>query len=708
MNSIELLAPAGSFDMAKAVIAAGADAVYFAGRDFGARAYAANLDPKEAEAMIRILHLHGKKAYLTVNTLLKNLEMEKQLYNYLKLYYEAGTDAVLVQDFGVASLIREYFPGLLLHASTQMNTASSYGAAFLKERGFSRIVAARELSVDELSQIHSECDIEIEAFVHGALCVCYSGQCLMSSFLGGRSGNRGRCAQPCRLPYEVFDKNGVKLNPGGPYVLSPKDLCGIDDLPRLAEAGVCSLKIEGRMKQPAYAYAVTSIYRKYLDLYLENKAYAVSDEDRKRLLASGSRGVFTNAYFDMRHTPGMMSFEDSSHKAEADEYDPRKLSDIRLGIAGSFIAFEGEEIWLKLSLGDTTVTVTGTECQSAKNRPTTEEAVREKLDRLGEGPFFWQELDVNISDNAFIPLKEINELRRRGVDALTDKFLGKYGQRKAVKEFQPFRFNNNGNNNSSIRLYFRVTTKEQLDTIRSSGIGGRMILPYPLWNKAQVGDEIFELPVVIRGDTAARCSGFIKNNPNKLYEASSFDGLGLLYSLKVDPDHIYGGHRLYALSDRTKKTFGLLGTKVPIELSGPELFHRDNSGDIMLIYGRVPLMYMANCIALDCGLCKGDHAGTGKKAGDFLYLKDRKGKRMPVQLDCTECQNVIYNVLPVDLIDHIEEIKGMKAAGVEISFTNEGADEIYVVIERVKRALRGIYEKPPYEYTRGHFNKSIL
>ena len=274
MRELELLSPAGDLNIFKSVINAGADAVYFGGDMFGARAYAKNFTIDEAKEAIKYAHLHKRKAYLTVNTLLKNPEIERDLYDYLKAYVENGIDAFIVQDFGVFNFIKEFFPETHIHVSTQASVCTKYGAKFFENLGASRIVTARELSLDEISDIHKTCpDLEIEAFVHGALCVCYSGQCLMSSILGGRSGNRGRCAQPCRLPYDAYDSSNNKLNKKGNYILSPKDFCTIEYLPQMIEAGVMSFKIEGRMRSLYYIATVVSIYRKVIDEYCSDSKH---------------------------------------------------------------------------------------------------------------------------------------------------------------------------------------------------------------------------------------------------------------------------------------------------------------------------------------------------------------------------------------------------------------------------------------------------
>lgn len=315
-KEIEVLAPAGSYDILKAVIEAGADAVYLGGNMFGARAFAGNFNEQELLSALDYAHMRGKKIYLTVNTLLKDSELNDRLVDYIAPYYEAGLDAAIVQDFGVFNTLKKNFPNLHLHASTQMTVTGSKSAALLKSFGASRVVTARELSLSELKQIRNECDIEIESFVHGALCYCYSGQCLLSSMNGGRSGNRGRCAQPCRLAYELYDGMENRINNRNrEYALSPKDMCALSLIPDIIEAGVNSLKIEGRMKNVTYAAGVTALYRKYTDMYLNNgrEGFFVSDKDIEVLMDIYNRGAFTKGYYNSDKGKSMMSVERPNH-----------------------------------------------------------------------------------------------------------------------------------------------------------------------------------------------------------------------------------------------------------------------------------------------------------------------------------------------------------------------------------------------------------
>lgn len=306
---IEILSPAGSYDCLKAAINAGADAVYVGGTRFGARAFAENFHTEQLLEAIDYVHLHGKKIYLTINTLLKERELQEELYAYLLPYYRQGIDAVIVQDMGVLQFVKEHFPGLTIHASTQMTVTDVLGAKLLEEQGVERVVTSREMHVDEIREIARQTNLEIESFVHGALCYCYSGQCLYSSILGGRSGNRGQCAQPCRLPYRMQGEKKPQ------YLLSPKDICTLELIPELVECGIYSFKIEGRMKKPEYVALVTAMYRKYTDLYLEHgrEGFVVDEKDKGKLLDLYNRGGFHEGYYHTQNGREMMSLKRPNH-----------------------------------------------------------------------------------------------------------------------------------------------------------------------------------------------------------------------------------------------------------------------------------------------------------------------------------------------------------------------------------------------------------
>ncbi|MEE3480349.1 MAG: U32 family peptidase, partial [Lachnospiraceae bacterium] len=438
----ELLAPAGNIEILKAAALSGADAVYFGGDLYGARAFAGNLSHDEVLEAVEFLHTHGKKAYLTVNTLLKNREIEEGLFSYLRDFYEAGLDAVLVQDVGVLSFLKSCFPELTIHASTQMCISSPFGYEFLKNLGVARAVPARELSLDEIRTLSAVSGIETEVFVHGAMCVCYSGRCYLSGMIGGRSANRGRCGQPCRLPYEGYiDNNKTRLPGGGKYPISMKDLCGLPVLKELCESGVDSLKIEGRMKSKEYVTGVVSVYRKYLDLLAEDpdRNFVLDQADLDFLRALGNRGNFAHIYYEKNNGPEMISFSDSSFhsdpaalaqaRAASGHQNGSSLSEtapVGLSVNLAFTAKSGHSMRLSASSvaedgQEISIAVTGDIVETASKKATTEAEVLEKLGKLGGTGFTAGKVDIELGENIFLPMSKVNALRREAVEMLQDQ-----------------------------------------------------------------------------------------------------------------------------------------------------------------------------------------------------------------------------------------------------------------------------------------------
>lgn len=424
---VELLAPAGNYEAFLGAVNAGADAVYLGGQQFGARAYADNFNTEEIVRALRVAHFYGKKIYLTVNTLMKEREMAT-LCGYLQPFYEAGLDGVIVQDFGVFGYIRDRFPGLPLHVSTQMAVTGAGGAALLKERGACRIVPARELSLEEVRKIRKEADVEVECFIHGAMCYSYSGQCLFSSILGGRSGNRGRCAQPCRLPYGIYD--GEKRLSGSGYPLSLKDMCTLEYLPALLEAGIDSFKIEGRMKRPEYAAGVTAVYRKYIDRYYREGAAAcrVEPEDMDRLRRLYIRSEIQTGYYERRNGKEMITLEKPGYEG----CDENLLAKIRekyirepekMSVRMEAQVRVGEPLRMRIKAEghspDTArpaVEVTGDEVQPAKNAPLSGEEVRKRLCKTGDSLLSVADCEIFMEGAGFVPVRALNGLRRSAVE----------------------------------------------------------------------------------------------------------------------------------------------------------------------------------------------------------------------------------------------------------------------------------------------------
>ncbi len=449
-RKVEILAPAGSYESMVAAVNAGANAVYIGGSRFGARAYADNLDEEAMVRAIDFAHLHNCRIYMTVNTLVKEKELP-ELYGYLKPYYEAGLDAVLVQDLGVFSYIREHFPDLPLHISTQMTVTGKYSAARLKDMGAVRVVPARELSLKEIREICETTGMEVETFVHGALCYCYSGQCLFSSLIGGRSGNRGRCAQTCRLPFDVEKGEKVLSGKNEKYVLSLKDLCTLDLLPEILEAGVCSLKIEGRMKSPRYTAGVVSIYRKYVDLFLARgrSGYRVDPADRRALLELFDRGGQSEGYYKEHNGRDMVVLKEKPAFREPDQelfdyLDRTYVETVKQEpVRGTALVSEGKPVRLTVEytpslepverLGDGTAVpepvsavCTGEPAETAKNAPMDGDRIRKQLMKTGDSPFFFEELEISLEGKVFLPVQALNRLRRETLEelyrAVTERF----------------------------------------------------------------------------------------------------------------------------------------------------------------------------------------------------------------------------------------------------------------------------------------------
>lgn len=416
MNKVELLAPVGSFKGLLAVINAGADAVYLASDRFGARAYAENFNEETVLEAIDIAHLFGVKVYLTLNTLVKEKEMNL-IIPFLEPMVSHGLDGVIVQDVGVMTLICDAFPQLLIHASTQMSVTGPSACNVLKKYNVSRVVPARELSLDEIKEIKQLSGLEMETFIHGAMCYSYSGMCLFSSILGGRSGNRGRCAQPCRLPYSLDSSKKEQ------YPLSMKDMCTLAILPELIEAGIDSFKIEGRMKKPVYAAGVTAVYRKYIDMYYQDRAIRVASSDNDILRSLYIRSEICEGYYHKHNGKDMITLSSPSYNGSSEDL----ISEIEekyvnkkpvLPVDCSLKFMVGEPISLSYSKGNVVVKEIGDVVQMANNAPLLKGKLEEQVSKTGDTYFVVHDVKIETDENGFLPIKAINELRRRALDRL--------------------------------------------------------------------------------------------------------------------------------------------------------------------------------------------------------------------------------------------------------------------------------------------------
>lgn len=726
----ELLAPAGSLETFYAVIAAGANAVYLGGPKFGARAYAKNFTTEECVQAIKYAHLKGVKVYMTVNTLVKNTEFEECIKS-VRPYYEAGLDGVIVQDLGVLKALGEAYPGMELHASTQMSVSNCWGAKLLKKFGVSRVVPSRELSLTEIQRIREEADIEVETFIHGALCYSFSGQCLMSSLIGGRSGNRGRCAQPCRLPYEVYNDKHQKVSPAG-TILSLKDLAMLPKLPDLAKLPVDSLKIEGRMKQSEYAYRVVSLYRKYLnqceeatDISELSKKYHVSAEDTRALLNSGNREGFTTGYYYQRNDKNMITKDSSAHSsAESITLPKELLSPQQEAINGKVLAYVGQPIELMITYKDKEYRYVGPLGEEANNKPTTAEQISKQMNKTGNSLFVFQNLEVLCGENVFFPVSVLNEFRRSALDMLLEDILKDDSRNRttewsmqdldlAKKESGSMYLALSGNLRSHMkaiadyedikRVYVELDSYDllqetekllfDLKELENQGKEGYLAFPYVFRTEYEKQLE----PVFSQLATA--CCGFV---------ARSLDSLGYLLEKRTDEKAfaIVADESLYTYSDFTNQCYLALGcetTTLPYELNKKELEHKDNRASEEVIYGRLPVMITANCVRKTCGVCK-NHPGADK---EYYYLKDRKGAFFPVEINCKNCGNIIYNSVPLYLME--SDCKCLNAKGYRIHITNESKEEFANVMKLYQTFIGNQKQMttPLKDYTYGHYKRGV-
>lgn len=768
----EILAPAGSWASMKAAVAAGADAVYMGGTRFGARAYADNPDEKGLLEAIDYVHLHGRRLYMTVNTLFKESEL-KELVEYMTPYYEQGLDGVIVQDLGALRIMKENFPGLELHASTQMTITSVYGARMLKDYGCSRVVTSREMSLDEIRRVHQEVDVEIESFVHGALCYCYSGQCLMSSLIGGRSGNRGRCAQPCRLPYRVYEgqagqgKSPAINRENEKYVLSLKDLCTLDILPDILEAGVYSLKIEGRMKSPRYTAGVVSIYRKYVDRYLTQgrEGWHVGPDDRKMLLDLFDRGGFTSGYYEEHNGRDMVALKEKPEFREGNQklfdYLDRTYveAELKEPVRGHVILETGKPSVMTLSCSGAEVTVKGQAPQAAQKQPMTEEKVLKQLNKTGNTPFIFEDLSAELKGEMFLPVQALNELRRSGLEALESAMLKPYRVGRVLEDggdkAQPVMPDDMGAiqtaQPSAAAQPAQSSAAAQTPQPSAAPASRHPAVPFTLTVSVE---EPCQLEPVLRQkdvsavyldadgfapsswkDIADRCHAagktcylalphifrdhalkFFKDSQS-LLENAGFDGV-LVRALEeiqwLEDNRIslpfITDASVYAWNSGTLEE---LASKNPLAVTMPWELNSREMGPVVLACSKADIPgelvvygHAPMMVSAQC-ITRTVKSCTHKRG--LLMLKDRTGAMLPVKNHCRFCYNTIYNPSPVSLLGSEDLIRRMGLARIRLQFTVEDAQQTGKVLEAFSSSfLRGEMKEPPFkDFTRGHFKRGV-
>lgn len=751
-RKVEILAPAGSFESMKAAVAAGADAVYMGGSRYGARAFADNPNEEKLLEAIDYVHVHGCKLYMTVNTLVKEQELDG-LFPYLLPYYERGLDAVIVQDMGVFSYIRERFPELPIHASTQMTITGPLGAKLLMDRGASRIVTARELSLSEISEIYNQTGAEIESFVHGALCYSYSGQCLFSSLIGGRSGNRGRCAQTCRLPFEVKRGGRVLNSKEERYVLSLKDLCTLDILPDLIEAGVYSMKIEGRMKSPRYTAGVVSIYRKYADQYLEKgrDGYQVDPADRRMLLELFDRGGQTEGYYKEHNGRDMAVLKEKpafrqENRALYDHLDQTYVEAVlKEPVSGLVTVTEGKPAALELRKGDIAITVHGTEVQSAKNQPMTEEKIKKQIGKTGNTPFYFDELTVKAEGNPFLPVQELNELRREGFSELLAAILAPYKRKTAVidggasgrgdtaledadKDGEKGNVPDDRTSSSKdsgichgaqYEIHVSLEQPEGLEAALFENSVSRIYLDSAAfdakdWKEAVTGCHergkscFLSLPHIYRKEADV----YFSKNKAKFFQAG-FDGVLIRAWEEIElmnqwawKENVVFDYGIYSMNAMAKKMITEmmpgrpLVFTLPVELNSKELEELGCQESELIAYGHLPVMVTAQCMKKTLEKCT--------KQPELLFMRDRMGKEFPVKNQCRFCYNTIYNSTPLSLLQDKKMIDRLNPGSIRLCFTKESPAEIRTVLRAfAKNFIDGKEASLAGDFTRGHFKRGV-
>ncbi len=677
MKKIELLAPAGTYNCVLAAVNSGADAVYFAGQSFGARSFAGNLTDEEIYRAADFCHLRGAKSYLTVNTLLFDREFA-DLDKFIKVITRAGVDGVIVQDLGVLKRIRELSPDIELHASTQMTVHTADGVRLLEDLGVSRVVLSRELSGGEIRNIIKETKAEAEVFVHGAMCMSYSGQCLMSSVIGSRSGNRGKCAQPCRLPYG-----------DNKFYLSLKDMSYADHIKELSDMGVASLKIEGRMKGEAYVSAVVSAYRRLID---EDRAPYKEEKDALNKIFF--RGGLTDGYYVGKTGKEMFAFDKPDNPYLKND-TKTELPDTKRVDVKIFAKFcENEKPYIKMTSGEFSAENYGEAIiETAAKRPATEESVSAQLLKLGDTPFSCRNAEIELSQNAFVPVSVINELRRGAAEKLMQSILLKYKNKRIEEQPKVMGKAKNGKN----LFTASVLSKEQYDAICDMPFE-KIYVPLHIVNESMDKDRVvIALPVILREIDRER-------SRKRLLELKKA-GFNNVAVSTIDAFEIaegfnkYGTFRLNvtnSLSFLQYKDFGLSSICLSPELNLAQIrdIDKDHTAEI-IVYGRLPLMTAENCILKNTDKCTCD--GMGK-------ITDRTGREFVIVKDGDICRSVVLNSVPLYMGDKTADLKNAGADYLCLMFTDESAERCREIAENYMNS------KPiaDFEYTRLQFYRKAL
>ena len=644
----ELLAPAGTPEALAAALDAGADAIYFGGTDFNARLRAANFTPEAMREAVKLCHAFGAKAYLTLNTLVTDRELPRAV-EAAKEAYLYGIDALIVADLGAAKAIHEAIPDFELHASTQCAGHNVAAAAELKKLGFTRMVIAREASKEDMQHFLAESELELEVFVHGALCVSHSGQCLFSSLVGGRSGNRGECAQPCRLP----DANGK-------YPLSLKDLSLAQHVPELIEMGVHSLKIEGRLKSPEYVREVVSVWRKLLD-----ERRAATKAEMAHLAAVFSRGGFTDAYFTHQTGREMMGYRSDDDKQSSRELAPFTGITRKVALDMSLVMKQNTPLSLTVQAGEKIATVTGDIPLVAERAPMDAEMVKKNLCKLGNTPYTPKRVEIVLDEGLMVPVSRLNALRREALDKLTaiERALPEQKQstpqkRHAEAPVRSARFENAAQITKKATEFFPL---RYLPLHAYENAANGVVIPPVIFDR-----EKEQIKALLQKAKATGATHALVGNIGHL-------------ALAIEAGLIpHADFRLNVTNQGTLDTvltLGFVDALLSPELSLPQIRDIHGARDA-IVYGRIPLMLLEKCAGQEAGTC--DKCDKGLNA-----LVDRRREKFPV-LRLPPHRNILLNSRPTGMSDRRADLARAGVTAGHYIFTIEAPTEVDRVIDAYK------------------------
>ncbi|MGM0368856.1 MAG: DUF3656 domain-containing U32 family peptidase [Bacillota bacterium] len=812
-NQPELLSPVGNWDSLYAAVQNGCDAIYVGGKSFNARNRADNFSTAELKEVIDYAHIRGVRVYITTNILYKETEV-KGVLKFIEEIYQAGADAVIIQDLGVAKLVAKFFPDIELHASTQMNIHNLAGVQLLEELGFSRVILARELSLTEIKEINRQTDLKVETFVHGALCISYSGQCLMSSLIGGRSGNRGRCAQPCRMPYTLIDRESGEVIDNDfskQHLLSPKDVNTLEMLPELIEAGIASFKIEGRLKRPEYTAAATRLYNKYIKEFFQDRDnYKVDPEDQQTLAQIFNRNGFVPGYYKGQANLDLISYQRPKNwgvqAGVVSNYNTQTKT-CRIELTDQLSAGDGIEIWTeqgenvgltlseieevgpqevaidlkrKVNRGDAVyktsdqqllsslaesyrnpdtlkeIEVYGTltakidqklkldlwdqagyfvtveidfVVERAKQQPVTADELEEQLSKLGSTTYLLANLDFDTDDNLFIPISQLNQLRRDAVEKLNQARKEGAQPEERRNNFAVNQLENSTDNSYQVdepQLTVGITNNDLLEDVVKTGVKrvycsnknldltllDRLINEYP-------DVEIFvRLPQIAHQREIEDLKGRLEE-----LEASQIDGylipqLGALHLARGTDKSIVADAPLNTFNRHSLESLGNLGCET-VTLS-PELTlteikevsHLTEPEQEIIIYGHLAMMVSEYCPVGGVESKFNSSQGCQIDCEERSYgLLDRKDMIEPVETDRDNCRSVIYNSQPLYLLQYLDEIKESGCEQFRLNFTIESKEEVLEIISAYQEKLAEpdkMVSTAIQNYTTGHFYRGVL